>query len=412
MYLHEDGFSEYGWTQLNAIENNIFLTLNDSNTLYTRSSFGFTNFFRSLDNNYYYEPRFVWNGGQYSTLDSWKTKVQSLGWSQNAKRIGGNSFKSNRFNITKTFGTDFVYNGNFETNLNGWTRGGAVTHERLDSGSNSYGILKATIGVPSSSTTIFVGSSSSHPIIIENGKSYNVKFEIWSDTEGNTINLNIRRNGNPNWNSIGYHKGLSLTTEKIEVNDIFVGNADENDGIMHFYTDCRNCIIYISKISIMEANINFHNEKDDFTVLINEDFDQDKTISLDSKYCDIDGNEFSQKSITLKPLEAKLLVNCFCNNDGICNNQETPFTCADCSQCGNGICEFGEDYNNCPSDCVYEENGDRDNITTVIIISSISVIAVVVLLLLIIVVVVNVLVVFLIVKKKKKQSLNNELTNL
>ena len=56
---------------------------------------------------------------------------------------------------------------------------------------------------------------------------------------------------------------------------------------------------------------------------------RDKAINLGGTYCDIDNNVIS--SVTLKPYNSKILLKCFCNDDGTCNNKETSSTCeADC----------------------------------------------------------------------------------
>ncbi|MBI5544991.1 MAG: right-handed parallel beta-helix repeat-containing protein [Deltaproteobacteria bacterium] len=62
-------------------------------------------------------------------------------------------------------------------------------------------------------------------------------------------------------------------------------------------------------------------------LVMNEGFTP-MSVALDESYCDKDGSAV-QGTIAVEPLSARVLVRCYCNRDGVCNNRENHSICAE-----------------------------------------------------------------------------------
>ena len=110
-----------------------------------------------------------------------------------------------------------------------------------------------------------------------------------------------------------------VATESTQVRVAFDGGP--TDGVTY----------YIDNVSLRQASDIVNNDPVDDSRIVFNASAQDQTIPLgDTSYCDVDNNVVTA-AITLGAFESKILLSCFCNHDGVCNNRETAQSCGgDC----------------------------------------------------------------------------------
>jgi hypothetical protein len=85
----------------------------------------------------------------------------------------------------------------------------------------------------------------------------------------------------------------------------------------------------LDSISIREVGSVFNNDpKDDSRIIFNAST-VPQTVDLGTtSFCDL-SNQIVSGKVQLGAYESRILLTCFCNHDGVCNNHETSQTCND-----------------------------------------------------------------------------------
>lgn len=105
--------------------------------------------------------------------------------------------------------------------------------------------------------------------------------------------------------------------------------VDENLSLSQWQDLSKQEVGSLDIAGIYRTEHKYNIDQNDSVVIFNATM-EDKNHKLNDVYCDLKGEKISD-NINLTPFSSKILLNCFCNNDQVCNNNE--------------------DSNSCPRDC-------------------------------------------------------------
>jgi parallel beta-helix repeat protein len=323
------------------VEKNIFYTITnlsrgaDSNAYISALTESQLNNFGTFDYNYYWQPFGYSSAGLYSS-ETDKTRYYNTSlWAA----ATGNESHGKEINSFYTFkeyrvdqnGSEKLSNGNFDAGITNWTTDSSHTWM---SDCSAYGLSGGCYKVyewnESRINTSWIYTNNRH-FALDDNKTYLLSLTIYSNNS-DTLRILLRSNTT----SVGYHIyalteiGYNNGTKKYE----FLINSDQtNTTRIDFMTKRDHTYYLIDNISLKEVNVTKTNVKDASIILYNTEF-VNKTFSLNgTDYCDVDGNKVSG-SVEVRPFRSMVLLSCFCNNDFVCNNNES--------------------YNTCPNDCAQE----------------------------------------------------------
>ncbi|MFT4304919.1 MAG: LamG-like jellyroll fold domain-containing protein, partial [Candidatus Woesearchaeota archaeon] len=319
-----------GYLNGNNIINNIFISTNPNyETIRQQSYFDLIDF-GFQDNNYYYsypEHRFLNFRENTKNSSLYINRVYTLNEWRNFKNEDHNSVNINDYYdvvpyIVTAYLSDELYaNGNFDEGIDGWIQHGGVSLSWEEDCMNNGACLKAIYPLDSSQIR-------SDFIEIKNNQLYEFNFSIRTTNENQPL-VRIRQPTTP-WEDVGFNQRIQTNNSWKNFSFLFTGTEDIHNARIYIHT--RNTTLFIDDISLRKVEAYYNDVEDDFLLLVNRDRYNEKTFVLDQIYCDIDNNDVSG-SITLEPFSAKVLLACYCNNDGVCNNKETYLTCPnDCDE--------------------------------------------------------------------------------
>ena len=101
---------------------------------------------------------------------------------------------------------------------------------------------------------------------------------------------------------------------------------------VHFSSGPTDGVTYdIDSVSIREASdVVMNDPADDSRIVFNASAVEQIIDLGDGSFCDV-ADEIVSGTLTLAPFESRILLACFCNLDGSCNNHETAQSCpGDC----------------------------------------------------------------------------------
>ena len=136
--------------------------------------------------------------------------------------------------------------------------------------------------------------------------------------------MRIRRGSSPN-DSLSSTNQLKIGTTRREIAFVFMSTTAVTNAQIAIGSLAADSLYYIDNISVKEVTATYNDASDDMAIYYNETT-VSKVVDLAGKqYCDVNNNVISG-SITLTPYTSKIVLSCFNNNDGVCNNRETSET--------------------------------------------------------------------------------------
>jgi hypothetical protein len=265
-------------------------------------------------------------------IDPWSQHFFSLeGWQAMTSndltgRTLAGAYLVSPFGVGTMGATELVTNGTFDADINGWTVYPAgipqtwVADCGLDGG--CYEVVKNQAGL-----TQALGYSP--PMDLVAGTTYLLRFSIRASSF-EQVEVGVMRHVDP-WDDF-FTARVAVSPARADY-EMIVTLAESTQMRVRFACGPSDGVTYdIDDVSIREASDIVTNDPTDDSRIVFNAAATDQAIDLgDGAYCDVDGQTV-QGSLTLGPFESKILLACFCNHDGTCNNQETAATCA--ADCG------------------------------------------------------------------------------
>lgn len=217
-------------------------------------------------------------------------------------------------------GNDVINNGRFDNDISGWSTYSS-DNSAFVSWVNSCGLDNGCLHIK---TQVPNSLLISNLFKVQPKMLYEIAFSITS-TKQLTGNAIVRLGSAP-WTDYMV-KPLAFENGKRDISVTF--KTDENRDLM-FNIDTNSADYNIDNVSIRPVTLHDHSR--DSSIYFNT-LQHDVTINLaEIDYCDTDNNVVSG-GITLAPFTAKVLLHCFNNQDGVCNNREShtssPLDCQD-----------------------------------------------------------------------------------
>ncbi len=293
IYFREaaDGIQGY------EIKGNVFYSLNsDQLCLQQFSNISSATEFGTYDNNYYcspYSTSLIKDQSVYYALEGW----------QNYSGQDANSHKSliDSDNLPYTYGPQLISNSTFDSNISGWSfwsnGGGGNSWEsnaQLDGGTLKHN--------PGNSSSSYV----SHNIGIEEGKLYEVKFSIVSNTS-KSMNVAVIRN-HSDYATLGFGTTITVNTNRQDFTYQFEATETEPGSMIYFYNAYGQStpIFWLDNVSIKEI-VSRPSPVEVSPLFMNPTMES-VNVDLGGKvYRDLDGNRVSG-TILLEPFASKILT--------------------------------------------------------------------------------------------------------
>lgn len=261
-----------------------------------------------------------WSQQRYS-LEGWQTVTGN----DPGGRTLADSYAVTPFGVGGLGSAELVTNGTFDASIDGWTvYPSAIAHTWVtDCGLSGgcYEVVKDQAGS-------WQGLAFSPPMDLETGKTYLLRFSIRA-TSFEQVDVGVMRHVDP-WNDFfSAHVPVSPTWAEYA---LLVTLPESTQMRVHFGCGPTDGVVYdLDNVSIREASEVVQNDPADDSRIVFNAASSERDIDLgDGQFCDLDG-EVVQGTLTLGPYESKILLACFCNEDGTCNNRETAESCpTDC----------------------------------------------------------------------------------
>ncbi|HDZ61466.1 MAG TPA: hypothetical protein ENH46_07170 [Candidatus Pacearchaeota archaeon] len=264
----------------------------------------------SSDNNHYLRP--LDDNYIISATQSTGTKGYTLAGWQQRYGLDLSSKKSpasiSPYVINSYLSSNKYSNGDFITSISGascWNDIGSC-HLSWDTTQLDGGALKVSFNsqIPTADSLLTVPVGTVSP-----GKEYILKYDFIADSNnGSSIMIYLRKRGSPyTILTPKYYKLISTSRAGNEI--LFSPSTIETDTAVVFEIskgDSTNNAMWFDNIQLYEADVTKTNPDDYIFFDYNPTF-QDKAITLDGSYMDLDGNPVSG-SVTIKPYESIILI--------------------------------------------------------------------------------------------------------
>ncbi|MBK9148965.1 MAG: right-handed parallel beta-helix repeat-containing protein [Flavobacteriales bacterium] len=261
--------------------------------------------FGTFTGNYYFNPyndrsiyvrNSITGAHTYYTLERWQAEA-------NEDPTGSRSLlRLPSMEVTQVLAASTVPNGNFGSNVNGWTgwpSQGQITHNnaQLDNG-----CLK--LSFTSNATYNTHNLRHSATIGIQNGAWYRMKFSVVSDVMGEfTVGFKADSQADNPWR-VG-ERVYAYDGERRDVEHIFQSDRTDNGSLM-FTCHYSSGIYYLDNVSFERVQAVPVDPFDRHLVLINEEAAA-QDFDLVGCWSDVDGN-LHTGSVTLQPYGSIILI--------------------------------------------------------------------------------------------------------
>lgn len=328
MWIKEDSIVGIpGFIHGNTITGNVFHSVSDT---YPAAKFdgllGSVDF-GTYDENYY--ANFSVENTVYQTVGSTPTEYTLSEW-QSASGQDANSedvglfYETVPYEVTGIVGSNLVLNGSYDAGIASWSHwssNGSSSISWVSSCGLDGGCLSAHTDIASS-----IVNSATFPI--ESGKTYQISWSmIAPETKTGIV---VIRKGAANWDEYA-RKYFSVGTDRTDESFVFTSEVTIPNARIDFVTDAADTNYFLDNVVIREVTAEFNDTTDDTAIRTNQT-SSSSTITLgSSRYCGLD-NRDAGSSFSLAAYGARVLLSCFDNADGACNNHETHGTAPD--ECG------------------------------------------------------------------------------
>ncbi|MBN1772079.1 MAG: right-handed parallel beta-helix repeat-containing protein [Deltaproteobacteria bacterium] len=250
---------------------------------------------------------------------AWQTAVGG-----DTSRILSPTFAVEPFVVRATSGSELVSQGTFDTGIDGWLPyPRELVHEWTEAGGLDGGCYQVTSAADGSGQ---LGSSERIPFTVHGGGIYRVAFSIRS-SEPSRVEAGLMRHETP-WTS--WLQIVPTTSARADV--VLLVRVPETVGDVparvSFSGRGSSAVTYwLDNVSAQEVTeLVVNDPADDSRIVVNAG-EANETLGLGVPgYCDL-GNTPLGPEVTLAPFTSQILLACFCNRDGACNNHERPDTC-------------------------------------------------------------------------------------
>jgi parallel beta-helix repeat protein len=255
---------------------------------------------------------------------AWQTAVGG----DASSRILSPMFAVEPFVVRATTGTELVGQGTFDTSIDGWLPYPRdLLSQWTDAGGLDGGCYQATSAADGSGQ---LGSSERIPFTIHGGGLYRVTFSIRSSAPSR-VDAGLMQHETP-WTS--WVQIVPTTPERDDVM-LLVDVPDTAGSILARFTlngrGSAAATYWLDNVSVQEVTELVVNDPADDSRLVVNAGGTVETLGLGVPgWCDLENAPLGA-DVTLAPFTSRILLACFCNGDGACNNHESAGTCpADC----------------------------------------------------------------------------------
>ena len=327
-----DGMSDFGpgYVHDNAMTGNRFFSTNDTQLdVQIASDFADPHVADFLGNLYAqpYNPLSIlvqriapWSQHAFS-LEAWQATTNN---DPTGTTLAG-IYQVSPFGVGTVSTTELVTNGTFDADINGWTVYPAtIAHTWIANGgldAGCYQVVKDQAGTSQ-------GLAFSPPLDIVAGTTYLLRFSIRASSF-EQAQVGIMRHVDP-WDDF-FTRLVPVGPTRTDY-AMIVTVPESTQVRVRFASGPTDGVTYdIDNVSLREASDIVTNDPSDDSRIVFNAAAQQQAIDLgQGSYCDLAGNVVTG-TVTLGPFESQILLTCFCNHDGSCNNRETAQTCAsDC----------------------------------------------------------------------------------
>lgn len=161
-----------------------------------------------------------------------------------------------------------------------------------------------------------VDFTSSNRFETKEDQDYLLEFSVIANRD-DQIRVVFRRDI-PDYAPIGLNKTLPVSSARKDYSFAFKATEDQPIAKLFFSGYTGDTTYWFDNISLKEVEVTYNDPSDDAEIIVNKE-DRVQTFSVNGS--DLDGNVVT--SVTLQPYTSQIILNCFNNNDGVCNNLET-----------------------------------------------------------------------------------------
>jgi len=276
------------------------------------ASFDYNNYFQPYSEIFAILSRNGYRRSSYNFSDWQSVK------SQDGHSVDANSFYDIRpYRVAAHLGGNLVANGNFDADINGWVRSPiAITSMTWVSSIGLDGGAVKFLSNDSSAADNAAAYLRSNLFAIQSGRTYEIKFSVMSD-QVRDIDVTVADAA-----TTAVTKRFKIDASRREIGLTFIPATALSGARLSILSSAQESLYYLDNVSLREVNATYNDPSDDMSILYNAD-NNPKTISLQGqRYCDV-SNNIVEGSVALAAYSSQILLNCFNNHDGFCNNRET-----------------------------------------------------------------------------------------
>ncbi|MFH1262863.1 MAG: right-handed parallel beta-helix repeat-containing protein [Pseudomonadota bacterium] len=259
---------------------------------------------------------------QFFMLSGWQslTGNDPTGWTTDA------FYEVVPFVARTIAGPEIIANGTFNADVSSWRTWPAdLPHEWVSDCGLNGGCYKGTKRADTGSVQELGYAG---PFGVTKDRTYLLRFSARA-SKYERVRVNLMMHESP-WSTL-WTDTLAIGPFRSE-HAFIVKSAQTLQARLQFQSGPTTGVdYYFDNVTLKEASDITYNETwDDSRILFNAS-SVERTLPLGEPYCDLQGNVVSG-SVPLGAFESQVLLSCFCNRDGGCNNRETKDTCP--SDCG------------------------------------------------------------------------------
>lgn len=313
-----------GFIHDNVITGNVFHSVSDTYPAAKFDGFLGSVDFGTYDENFYTNPyaestisQTVGSTPTEYTLSEWQSVSGQDGNSEDLSLV----YEAIPYEVTGIIGSNLVANGSFDSDNASWYAWAADSSASV-SWSASCGLDGGCLSAHTDAASSIVNSAT---FPIESGKTYRVSWSaIAPETETGTI---IIRKGAANWNEYA-RKYFSVGAIRSDDSFAFTSTVTIPNARIDFVTDAADTNYSLDNVVIREVTAEFNDAADDAAIYTNPTSSA-SVVSLGSaRFCGLDNRDIGG-SFSLPAFGSRVLLSCFDNVDGECNNHETHGTAPD-----------------------------------------------------------------------------------